>query len=328
MKKALFIRLDRMGDLVLTLPVDHILNKDYQVQWVIPKGLEFVAENSQPKRSFYALKKQFSFARFFAFYRFVRRLKADVSISFHVPWWVNAILYFAGIPQRGGVLSQWHSYLFLNKGLRQKRSQVEYHEMEYNYLLVEKTLGLPCDSSRWQPLKMTAPPISLPIDVQGSYCVVHPGMGGSALNWPIPHYKNLIEELSKKTSVVVTGTKNDKAYLDPLKEQLIKTPNIIWADQKLNGPELLTLLHQADAVLAPSTGVIHLSSSLGAPSLGVYSPVAVHQAKRWGPKGEKTTVFSPAVQCPAHFDCLGSECSQYDCMASIQPEQILNSLAK
>ena len=316
-----------MGDLVLTLPCDQLLRKNHEVHWVIPKGLDFVVENSLPKRSFYVLDKEFSIKGFFAFYNFVRRLKADVSISFHVPWWVNLVLWLSRISLRGGVLSQWHSYLFLNKGLRQKRSRVENHEMEYNYLLVENTLDIPSNKEDWTPLEMKGPSTSLPLNVQSPYFVVHPGMGGSALNWPIENYQQVIEGLSKKQTVVITGTKSDEPYISPLKKQLTKNKNIIWADEKLNGPELLNLLQKADAILAPSTGVLHLGSSLGAPSYGLYSPVKVHQAKRWGPKGKKTTVFVPDVDCPAHFECLGEQCDSYDCMKKITPEQVLNSLA-
>ncbi|MCJ8276438.1 MAG: glycosyltransferase family 9 protein [Bdellovibrionales bacterium] len=324
MKKALFIRLDRMGDLVLTLPVDQLIKDNYQVHWVTPHGLDFVVQSSAPTKDYSTMKSDFSWKQFLKFFKLVKNVKPDVSISFHVPWWINAALFLALVPRRGGVLSQWHSYLFLNKGLRQKRSRCEHHEMEYNYLLVEHVMDLPKDKNRWTPLTLEEPKLEkeLGFDVNQDYFVVHPGMGGSALNWPTERYKELIDQLSEKATVVVTGTKGDDSYLTPLKKSLKDNHHVVWLDKQLDGYQLLKLLKHAITVTAPSTGVLHLSASLGVPSMGIYSPIKVHQDKRWGPKGEKTATFTPDVQCPAHFECLKEACDKYPCMAQLPTEKI------
>lgn len=298
MKKALFIRLDRMGDLVLTLPCDHIIQNQYQVHWVIPHGLDFVVQSAVPTKEYSTFKNDFSWEQFFAFFKLVKKVKPDVSISFHVPWWVNMALFFARVSLRGGVLSQWHSYLFLNKGLRQKRSRCDYHEMEYNYLLVEHTLGLPQNKNQWLPLQLQAnkPEKEIHFDMNEKYFVVHPGMGGSALNWPNKKYHEHISQLSEQATVVITGTKSDELYLAPLKQSLKDNPKVVWLDQQLNGYQLLKLLSNAISVTAPSTGVLHLSASLGVPTIGIYSPIKVHRDTRWGPKGNKVHSFTPKVQ--------------------------------
>lgn len=53
--KAVFIRLDKIGDLIATLPADELSflkEKDIQVSWVISKGLGFIASHAVPQRSF------------------------------------------------------------------------------------------------------------------------------------------------------------------------------------------------------------------------------------------------------------------------------------
>ena len=123
--------------------------------------------------------------------------------------------------------------------------------------------------------------------------------------------------------VAITGTKNDEQYLQPLKLALKDNHKVVWLDKQLNGYQLLKLLKHAKANIAPSTGVLHLSASLGAPSIGIYSPIKVHQDKRWGPKGKKATSFSPQVQCPAHFECIKEECPQFDCMAKMSTNPVI-----
>lgn len=331
MKKALFIRLDRMGDLILTLPCDQLVAKTHQVHWFIPRGLDFVGHSTSPQREFTSLAKDWSWSNFKTLRKLVKSISPEVSISFHVPWWINFCLWTCGIKVRGGVKSQWHSYLFLNKGLRQKRSQCEYHEMEYNYLLTEYVFDLKMNREKWLPTDLQEPKNhELAFNTQQNYFVVHPGMGGSALNWPTFQYAELINQLSQQAAVVITGTQSDEAYLRPLKLALKDNHQVVWLDKQLDGYQLLKLLKHAKANIAPSTGVLHLSASLGAPSIGIYSPIKVHQDKRWGPKGKKAMSFSPQHSCPAHFECLKQECHQFDCMAkmSINPvlEQALSYL--
>lgn len=323
MKKALFIRLDRMGDLILTLPCDGLILEQYDVHWLIPKGLDFVAESTQPKKDFTSFSKDWSWSNFIDLVKLIGRQKPDVSVSFHVPWWVNLALWWCRVPKRGGVRSQWHSYLFLNKGLRQKRSRCEFHELEYNYQLVEHTFGLKRNPEHRKSMLLLEPAeASLQFDFRQDYFVVHPGMGGSALNWPTENYVQLINKLTERARVVITGTKSDEAWLSPLKTSLQENHQVVWLDKQLNGFQLLKLLKNANANIAPSTGVLHLSASLGAASIGLYSPIKVHQVGRWGPKGPRTTTFTPQVACPAHFECLQEKCPQHFCMDKLAVEPV------
>ncbi len=329
MRKALFIRLDRMGDLVLTLPCDQLVTGEFDCHWVTPKGLDFVVESSADPKKFVTLDKSKAWTSFWTFRKHVKKVAPQVSVSFHVPWWVNFALWSCGVKVRGGVLSQWHSYLFLNKGLRQKRSRVEAHEMEYNFQLVEFIFNLKRNREKWQPLKLTAnATIDLAFDTNQSYFVVHPGMGGSALNWPTQSYTQLVNQLTEKAMVVITGTKSDDPYLSPLKSSLKDNHKVVWLDKQLDGYQLLKLLSHANATIAPSTGVLHLSASLGAASFGIYSPIKVHQAERWGPKGNKTETFTPKVNCPAHFECLKQECPQFYCMDHLPIQPVVDAALK
>ena len=321
MKKALFIRMDRIGDLVLSLPSDRLVGNTHDVTWLIPENLDFICQSAIPQRSFKSFSKKFSFGNLKKLFITIRKIKPDIAISFHAPWWVLLILYLAGVKVRGGVLSQWHSWFFLNKPLRQKRSQCEFHEMEYNFQLTEFVFDLKNNKKQWQPLELKSPdrPGFNPCE---NYLVVHPGMGGSALNWPGSHYIELIKRLTEKNTVVITGTNSDEAYLKPIRNALKKNSKIIWMDGKLKPGELLKLLKNSTVNIAPSTGVLHLSASLGVPSIGLYSPVKVHKSKRWGPVGKQVTALSPQTDCPAHFKCLGEQCPHYFCMETLSVDQV------
>jgi heptosyltransferase I len=323
-RRVLFIRMDRIGDLILTLPADqNSIFKNDEKFWFISQGLGFIPQQAQPTRFFTEWKKSFSWQQLFSFIRKVREIQPDISVSFQSPWWVTLALFFARVPVRVGVLSSWHSFLFLNRGLRQKRSRCEKHELDYNHELIQKTLAphLPAETSN---LVLTAS--SLQTNLPTNYVVIHPGMAGSALNWPLTHYKTLIENLSVTVAVIITGTVTDRLILSPLKQQLQTQKNIFWYDEKLSATELLSVLKQARVVFAPSTGVIHLAASLNVPTFGIYSPVVVQRSERWGPRGEQVQTWTPQVNCPAHFKCLGSACRYFNCMELVSPQEIEDNI--
>ena len=95
MKNALFIRLDKIGDLVLTLPCDQRVRENYDVHWITPMGLDFVVESCEDQKTFTAFQKNFSWKRHFRFVKLVRQLNPEVSLCFHVPWWIHFGLWLS-----------------------------------------------------------------------------------------------------------------------------------------------------------------------------------------------------------------------------------------
>lgn len=303
---AVYIRIDRMGDLVLTLPVDE---GQPDIHWFIPTGLGFLLNQSIPERKHTEFSRDFSWPEFKRMVALLRAMKPQRVVIFHAPTWVYFAVRLSGVPERIGRLSQWYSFLLLNKGLRQSRSLGEKHETEYNWELIGGTGSMP------EPLKLTArsaKPLNFPSKM---YYVIHPGMGGSAMNWSAANYISLIQTITKKSPVVITGTAADEKYLQPIREALKNKSNVIWVDGKLDTTELMLVLKDAKAVIAPSTGVVHLAASLGAPTIGLYSPIAQERSKRWGPRGDKVKILDATETSPIE-----------DSMKTITVDMVLKSI--
>lgn len=332
MKKAVFIRLDKIGDLICTLPVDQIpFLKDWEIIWVISKGLSFIPEHSEPRRRCVELNKSQPQEARKQLAALLKEFQPEVAVSFQGPWWVHYTLWKCKVAQRIGVLSKWDSFLFLNKGLRQKRSQAVQHEADYNLDLV-KQINPDLITDRDAPiLQMKAAPQPELLQSYGlepnKYMVVHPGMAGSALNWPIPFYIELIQNLSTHYKIVLTGTPADEVWLKDIKEHFKNHPQVLSLQNKLQPRQLLYVLEQANTVFAPSTGVIHMAASLGTRVYGFYSPIRVQTETRWGARGSEAHLFTPQVDCPATHACLGDKCPAYPCMNRISPDQVLKELS-
>ena len=312
----LFVRMDKLGDLILSANLDSALNNspesdvEIQSRWWVSQGCEPIMQNCQQKKIFQAWSKSFSISNFKSLYFSLKAQPVDLAVILHAPVWVALVLWLARVPYRIGRYSQWWSFIFYNKGVRQKRSRSESHESTYNFLLLKNGLNQirssPLDKQvkltidEPPPLVLQAPSISWPKSMQttglkanSDFAVVHPGMAGSALNWPAKNYCQLIEKLSTHIPVVITGTPLDAPFIDPIKSQLKDAPNIFWLNGLLSLDQLLLVLSQSKVVIAPSTGVLHMAASLQKPALGLYSPIQSHHPRRWGPRGSQAKVFVP-----------------------------------
>ncbi len=322
-RSAIFIRLDKIGDLVSTLPCDEIPElKDYKIIWAISKSLNFVTENAVPRRESFELDKAQAWKSFWKLLTHLKNQKPELAVSFQAPWWVSLALWLGRVPERAGRLSQWHSFLFFNRGLRQKRSQSLKHEADYNLDLVHHALK--SNFSSCPVLKLKAPQNLRLLEKfslkEKSFFVVHPGMAGSALNWPVSNYIELTRSLLKQDhTVIVTGTAGDEVWLTEIKEKFKSQPNFRNLQNQLSPTELLSLLSNARAVLAPSTGVLHLAAALGVPTVGIYSPVLAHKATRWRARGPHVDILEVPVGCKTTDD---------SCMEQIPVSRVLEFLLR
>lgn len=295
-KKILLIRLDKIGDLICTLPADQVLDEElFDVTWVVQKGLGQIVDLGAKKRKYLEIDKAHPKKSAKKLNEYLTLLDPDVAISFQCPWWVNFALYNAEVPIRAGVKSQWHSYFFLNHGIRQKRSKAIKHELDYNLDLIYHTLN-PRQNKIFQYFEIPKPHEINILEkfnlMPQHYVVVHPGMMGSALNWPQSEYIKYIQtQIDKNKQIVITGTDQDEKYLTEIKKEFLSNPHVCWLQSKLNIKELVQILAHSESVIAPSTGVAHLAASVGANITGIYSPVRVHHPKRWAPRGPNVTVL-------------------------------------
>lgn len=325
-QKALLVRLDKIGDLVLTLPADQQpALSHFECVWIVSKGMGFIPSHAVPQRNFYELPKEWSLETWKQLWSILKATNPAITVSFQAPWWVNLAFFLFGVQTRVGVLSKWHSFLFLNRGVRQKRSEAVHNELEYNHQLVHQ--GLKDKAPIGYPhLRLKEKDSAVVAGLPSNYIVIHPGMAGSARNWSTENYVDLIHLLTPQFPIVITGTKADNPYVQPIKDALDIHENLLWLDEKLNIDQLFYVLSHAKHVVAPSTGVLHLAASLGTAVTGIYSPVRVQTATRWGPKGKNTQTITPKVDCPGHFSCLYEKCPHFDCMNLVTSAEIYKTI--
>lgn len=264
----------------------------------------------------------------------------------------NFIAWLTLVPFRGGLKSRWHTYLFLNKGIRQKRSMVTMHESEYNLNLLAP-MGIDYnfnDKIKFVPEIFISPEekeqaliqfnrdlVAEGKDLGLKMIFIHPGMTGHTLNWSSRNYGRLILKLEQKFPekflFVVSHTPSDQVYLQGMREILDRKEyeflqkRIFYFNGIKNGlRQYMGVLSQASLFVGPSTGTTHIAAVLGVPVVGLYSPIKVQSALRWGPlskNNEKIKILVPDVICGEVKKCAERACPYYECMGKIEVEDVV-----
>lgn len=325
--------MDRLGDLVCTLPVDQhpaLTESHAEIIWLVTQGLEPILDCAIPKRNYITSKLTFTLKNFFELYKKIRQHRFSKVILFYAPWWIGLLCLISRIPARFSPRSRWYQFIFFNHSLRQKRSLSEKHEAQYNWELTHWSLTKELQTKSTPPfLELKSPKLSMVPLLPSEYIVIHPGMGGSALNWPTHFYFILAKKLVElEKRVIITGTQSDEPWLKNLESPLKSLPGLTWLVGQLDLKTLLYVLSRSAAVVAPSTGVLHLAASTGVKTIGIYSPIRVQTPVRWGPRGVYTRAYMPNVECPAKNHCLEEACELYPCLERITPEHILNDILR
>lgn len=335
--KYLIVRTDRLGDCILASPVWQALKAarpEAGVSFLTRKSFlplfksdplldSVITLPEGGRRGMEELSGRLSNMRF------------DAILTLFVDREIARLIRGTAAAVKAGPLSKPRSWFLFNRPLRQQRSRSLMHEGDYNGRLLQ-TLGIP-----YQPRpprihlseSQSGREIALRERVLGErfrepFLVVHPGMGGSALNWPRARYQELVDRLLKERSetVIVTGTEEDRSYLGDLPR--IVHPRLVNTVGKLDLVEFALLLRRAVVFIGPSTGPMHLATALDTPVVTLFSPVHVQQSRRWGPYHARGSVLTPPVSCPEKHRCRERSCPDYDCMEGISTEDVMVALRR
>ncbi|MGK5087181.1 glycosyltransferase family 9 protein, partial [Bdellovibrionota bacterium FG-2] len=207
--RVLVVRPDRLGDVILSTPVFAAIRHRYPNAYISVSVRAEIApllrglSNVDEVLVFDPKGRHRGFSGFVQLIRDFRAGRFDAIVVLQTELKIAAAAFLAGIPLRLGPMSKIHSYLFFNRGVRQRRSQVTKHESEYNLDLLAG-LGICTNSGQFKTEVVVSQEVLdkaamwLAEKVCGPgvlWIAVHPGMGGSALNWPAAHYETLVRSL-------------------------------------------------------------------------------------------------------------------------------------
>jgi ADP-heptose:LPS heptosyltransferase len=150
--------------------------------------------------------------------------------------------------------------------------------------------------------------------------IIHPGSKGSARDWSINNYVELIRLLPQdRFNVFISGTQKEANIFLPafadVSDRFTVIPGAYGLDQ------FMGIIAAADVLLAASTGPLHLAAALDIHAIGIYVPMRPIHPGRWAPLGKKAEVICADKICGGCKK--GEPCS---CIAEISPEMVRHRL--
>lgn len=300
-KKVIISRTDNLGDVILTLPLVGYLKS------MVPGIKIYFVGKGYTK----AIITQCVFVDKFLDREDVLRdpaiissLRADTIFFIYPDKELAKLSKQIQIKRRVATAHRWFNWIYCNHLVDFSRFRSALHESQLNFKLL-RPFKLNYDIDVFE-LPSYYGLIAGQHDFSSLLCkerfnlIVHPKSKGSAREWPLTNYLQLIQSLPQdQFNVFITGLKEEGEAIERELPELIHHTRVTNLTGKMNLEELTTFISQADGLLACSTGVLHLAAALGKYSLGLYSPMKPIHPGRWMPIGKNATHLVLDKDCSA-----------------------------
>jgi heptosyltransferase III len=296
-KNVLVSRTDRLGDVVLTLPLVSECKRIFKNAkiWFL------VSRYAEPLVTGYEDINEVIFIEDFPgkkdLKKFFKKNGIDLIIHAFPRPEISVAAYKARVKYRVGAGARWYSITY-NKRVSQHRSKCEKNEADYNLDLLDALVdGVKYD--KWYKFDFTDEEMEkflVHINIYGifkddKYVIIHPGSGGSAKDLPVEKFTAIAEkiyEIYPDYKIVLTGTEEEG-----LLSEKILNEGCIDLTGKLTLRELMMLIKECSLFMSNSTGPIHIAGAMNKQVIGFYPNSKPINDTRWGPPGNNSHIFTP-----------------------------------
>ncbi len=325
LKRIIISRTDAIGDVILTLPLAVYFKKQNPECEIFFLGRNYTRDIAEicPAVDLFISWDDISGNPV----EELKNLNADAIIHVFPRKEIAKAACKAGIQLRVGTSHRTFHWLNCNRKVNFTRKNSDLHEAQLNFELL-KGIGIShvpaldeLGAMELLSLKtaMRADLNEL-IDKSKFNLILHPGSRGSAREWGIDRFAELIKLLpADKFKIFLTGTEKEGAlFRSELAEPF---PQVTDLSGKLSLSELIVFVQHCNALLAASTGPLHIAAALGIHAIGLYPPIRPMHPGRWAPIGKYTKVFVMDKECS---DC--RKTSQCACMREISAADVAGYL--
>jgi heptosyltransferase-2 len=333
--RFLIVRTDKVGDVILTLPVITNIRLAYPDAFIgfLARGYTQKVLEGNPYLNeiilYEPLNKHKGIKGFFELVKLIRSYKFDISIIVFPTFKIALAVFLAKVPLRIGVGYRWYSFLF-NKRVYFHRSKVEKHELEYNLELLK-----PLDISiRDKTIKIWLNEYDKKfaedffkknkINFNKKVVSIHPGRSVSTLNWSFNNYARLIDIIHKDLDyeIILIEGKDEKDITKRVLENTHYKPVVLSGSADIK--QVAAVISNLNLHISSSTGTMHIAAAMNVPTLSFFCPIFVLQPKRWGPWGNKSIILQPeGLSCKK---CVYKKCPHYNCMDRISVEMVITKI--
>ncbi len=286
MKRILISRTDNIGDVILTLPLAGILKEKFPASqivflgkgYTVPiiercKAVDEVADWDVLKNDFEAFKE----------------LQIDVILHVFPNKQIAQWAARAKIQVRIGTSHRLFHWFYANRKVGFSRKKSALHESELNQKLLA-----PLGIHGIIPKEQLYPYVQWETNLQPKFnfghgkkkLIFHTKSKGSAKDWPLSNYLELAKRFpASEFAIYITGTKAEGEQIRLECPQIFDLQHVFDVTGQFSLTEFCDFIAQCDGLLACSTGPLHIASTSGIFTLGLYPNKRPMHPGRWSPIG-------------------------------------------
>ncbi|MEZ4808369.1 MAG: glycosyltransferase family 9 protein [Flavobacteriales bacterium] len=314
-------RTDSIGDVMLTLPLLGRLRAHYPKARLVFLGRSYTAPVLRRCRHIDVVltMEQLMEEHGGNAVDRLRSLQADAILHVfpdrQVAQWAKA----AGIPHRIGTSHRWWHWFTVNERVNFSRRNSELHEAQLNLKLLEPfgittipNLAQLASDTGFGPIDPD-PAIAELLRPGRRHVLIHPGSKGSAAEWGLDRFTELIRLLSPaQYQVILTGT---QAEAESYRKHLpMGSVHVTDTGGRLSLDGLIALIGASDAMVAASTGPLHIAAAAGIRAIGLFPTQRPMHPGRWAPLGRDVHIL--VDEAHDHLDANAQ-------VHAIDPERVL-----
>ena len=331
-RRILALRLDRLGDFITTLPALKALREaapDAHLELAVGSWNEPIARRLafidavrivDTPWAAWGKKVTWSGAR-----AALSGTSPDLAIDFQGDVRVVLLMASTRAKLRAGYGDTGGAYLLTHRGRWDETKSWYWQNAE-----LVRTL-FPDVETDLRPLNFVTPEdreLAKPLVGESSRPLVgiHPSAGRALKQWEVEKFASLIDQLSGRARVIVTGASGDRSLVDSIVTKATSRPETII------GTDLATfaaVVERLDVFVTGDTGPMHLSHAVGTSNVAIFGP---SDPVRYGPAEQAAPGWRRVVREPVYCSPCNmirrppSECAEAtapECIASISVDKVL-----
>ncbi|MDD5432472.1 MAG: glycosyltransferase family 9 protein [Candidatus Omnitrophica bacterium] len=317
-RKILIIRIDRIGDLVLSTPAIRAVRETFpesEISLLVSKYTKDLVINNENVNKVLTVEENKIPNEF------------DLAIALHPGLRQNQLTFLSGAKYRLGY-SGWGGAFFLTQKLVDDRNVRIRHEIRSALEVVElagcKTTNTDIEVSVTREGEELAQDFlsEYSLGANDRLVVVHPGARQDYMRWRKDAFAQVSDQLIEQMNVkvILIGSNNERQLVESI-NSLMKQKAINALGLELTG--LVSLIKRAALFIGNSTGPMHIASALKVPVVAIFgSSHPLDSYKTWGPQGENSVIITKNIGCPS---CLPADCRRFECMDLITAEEVFSA---
>ncbi|MFC1590833.1 lipopolysaccharide heptosyltransferase II, partial [Candidatus Omnitrophota bacterium] len=321
-KKILVIRLDRIGDCMLSVPAIRAVKKAHPESHLavmvkpqcrdIVSGSPFIDEVILYDKDGYqkgVLQTAMLIAK-------IRRMRFDLAVILHPTARSHIIPFLAGIPVRAGYDRKMGALLTLK--VRHDKQLGSMHEIDYALDLVrhigckdtDRRLAMPENEASDRKVRDVFAGAGIG---DRPLIVIHPAASCPSKRWPAERFAEAADKLISAfgAAIVIVSGKSESSFGDAVAGSV--KGKVLNLSGETSVGELASLLRRSKLLISCDSGPVHIACAVGTPVVAIFGRSDKGLSpKRWGPTGPDDVILHKYVGCET---CLAHNCDKgFECL--------------